>query len=85
MAAIDKDEIPVLDDIVRPGTGEAEQRQERTAGAAALTDAEIEAIAARVVERYSEHLEQAITRAIAAALGDKTGSQGQNQDEEGNG
>lgn len=85
MAGIDKDEIPVLHDIVRPGTGEPDERQERTEGTASLTESEIEAIATRVIERYSEHLEQAVARAIASALQAKGRTQGQRDDDKGEG
>ncbi len=64
------DDIPTLDDVVRPGNGRGngkrnnpERQQSPT-----LTDEEIEAIAARVMERYSEALEKAIERAIRRAL-----------------
>lgn len=61
-----KDELPVLTDVVRPGQGQ------RPVGDRAadmeLTAAEVEAIAARVTERYTAALEQAITRALRSAL-----------------
>lgn len=85
MAASDDDDIPELHDIVRPGAGASGQRQQGDARTPALTEDEIEAIAARVIERYSEHLEQAIARAIAAALQAKGRPRSQDQDDEGGG
>lgn len=68
MAGTDNDDIPELHDIVRAGTGHAGQRQDNNPRTAPLTEREIEAIAARVIERYSDHLERAVARAITSAL-----------------
>jgi len=64
------DGIPTLDQVVRPG---AERRTEpresrKGSGQATLSDAEIEAIVARVMDRYAEALEKSIERAIRRAL-----------------
>lgn len=59
------DEIPLLEDIVRPGSGASPKDDQ---GRPTLTESEIEAIAARVVERHSARIEQAVARAIRAAL-----------------
>lgn len=84
MAASD-DDIPELHDIVRPAAGASGQRQQGDARTPALTEDEIEAIAARVIERYSEHLEQAVARAIAAGLQARTRPQGRGGEDEGEG
>ncbi len=73
------DDIPLLEDIVRPGQGEAARSDPRAGPSQAstsaagreqlpLSDAEIEAIAARVVERHIGTIEQAVARAIRAAI-----------------
>ena len=66
MAQSDEDDdIPLLDDIIRPGDGPAPKDDQ---GRPTLTRSEIEAIAARVVERNASRLEEAVARAISAAL-----------------
>lgn len=62
------DDIPILDDVVRPGNGRGRKNNPEGRQSSTLTDEEIEAIAARVLERYSEALEKAIERAIRKAL-----------------
>jgi len=62
----DDDDIPLLDDILRPGNGPP-KRGNPTSGAA-LSREEIEAIAARVVEEYVPYIEAAIVRAIHSAM-----------------
>jgi hypothetical protein len=59
------DDIPLLEDIVRPGSGPSPKDEQ---GRPTLTESEIEAIAARVVERHSARIEQAVARAIRTAL-----------------
>ncbi len=65
MSEQDEDGIPLLDDIVRTGrsAGAASER-----GSGGLSEAEIEAIAARVVERHTKEIEAAVARAIRKAL-----------------
>jgi len=63
------DDIPVLDDVLRPGSngrraGDSKQ-QDQSSG---LSDEEIEAIARRVMDRYSAALERSIANAIRRAL-----------------
>lgn len=68
------DGIPTLDQVVRHGTerrgnpGERRRQPQDGERSATLSDAEIEAIAKRVMERYSEALEHTIERAIRKAL-----------------
>ena len=68
------DGIPTLDQIVRTGTerrgnpGEPRQQAEEEKNPPTLSDAEIEAIAKRVMDRYAEALENTIARAIRKAL-----------------
>ena len=68
------DGIPTLRQVVRPGAerranaGERRQQPQNPSNAPALTDAEIEAIARRVMDRYAEALENTIERAIRKAL-----------------
>lgn len=73
------DDIPLLEDIVRPGHGQAAASNASSEGSGEgptaarrdelpLSDAEIEAIAARVVERHIGTIEQAVARAIRAAV-----------------
>lgn len=64
----DEDEnIPILEDVLRPGNarsgGEARQSTDPN-----LTEAEIEAIASRVVERHTRRMEEAVNRAIRQAI-----------------
>ena len=81
----DEDDIPLLEDILRPGdtppaaprstdprpqTPEPDDRQDGPT----LTDAEIEAIAHRVVERHTARIEEAVARAIRKALEIKAGT-----------
>lgn len=61
----DDDRIPLLEDVVRVGR---EAAIERSAQGETLSEAEIEAIAARVVERHTKEMEQAVARAIRTAL-----------------
>lgn len=68
----DDDDVPLLDDIVRPGNPVPKDRD----GNPTLTQEEIEAIAARVVERHTKRIEDAVARAIKAALELKTRQQG---------
>lgn len=72
------DDIPILDDIVRPGTnGRRANDQQEEQSAPALTDEEIEAIAQRVMDRYSAALEKSIARAIRRALDRKERDSGE--------
>ena len=64
MAQDDDEDVPLLDDIVRPGNPAPKDHE----GRVTLTEEEIEAIAARVVERHTGKIEAAVTRAIEAAL-----------------
>jgi len=76
MADSEDDGIPILDEIVRPGNGSAPGsspgRSSADNPAPTLSQAEIEAIANRVIERYSQEIELAIARAIREALQAKT-------------
>lgn len=85
MAGTSKDDIPELHDVVRPGAEGRGQQQDDRPRAASLTENEIEAIAARVIERYSDHLEQAVARAISAALEAKSRPQNRSGEDEGEG
>jgi len=70
MAGDNDDDIPMLEDIVRPGNGNSRDPG-ATDGASRqprLSEAEIEAISRRVVERYVAQIERAIARAIRSAL-----------------
>lgn len=60
------DDIPLLEDVVRAGreTGPRHTTQD----APNLSEDDIEDIAARVVERYTHEIEQAVARAIRQAL-----------------
>lgn len=69
----DDDRIPLLEDVVR--SGREPTAQPATANGA-LTEADIEAIAARVVERHTKEMEQAVARAIRTALDSKTRAAG---------
>jgi hypothetical protein len=75
------DQIPMLEDIVRPGSVDPGQIRDSASsdasgdsesqtdlGALPLSDAEIEAIATRVVERHIGNIEQAVARAIRTAI-----------------
>lgn len=68
----DEDEnIPILEDVLRPGNAArsgANSKQTQTSDEAGLTDAEIEAIASRVVERHTQRMEEAVARAIRQAI-----------------
>ncbi|GEM_PF-2111481 len=78
MAEEDDDRIPTLHDILRPGDGAPASRPEGApetgpghygeADNISLTDAEIEAIAHRVIEQHTEHLRKAIIEAVHAAI-----------------
>ena len=81
MGKEDDDNIPTLHDILRPGDGAPARRSEEAPETgsngdsehdnAPLTEAEIEAIAHRVIEQHTEHLRQAITQAIHEAIDTK--------------
>lgn len=81
--ADDDNNIPTLHDILRPGDGaparrsgmasDADSDTESAHDASPLTEAEIEAIAHRVIERHTEHLHKAITEAIQEAIDTKNG------------
>ncbi len=73
------DQIPMLEDIVRPGSvdpsqirdsapSQASSESQTDRDALPLSDAEIEAIAARVVERHIGNIEQSVARAIRTAI-----------------
>jgi len=63
------DDIPILDDVVRPGSnGRRSNDRRNPEQAPTLTDEEIEAIARRVMDRYGAALEKSIARAIRRAL-----------------
>lgn len=69
----DEDEnIPILEDVLRPGDASrasaARKAPPATSDPGALTEAEIEAIAARVVERHTQRMEEAVARAIRQAI-----------------
>ena len=76
----DDDDIPTLHDVVRPGNGRPRGGGNPGPGASAppLTEAEIEALAHRVLERHSAEIEQALARAIRSAL---AGHASENDDE----
>ncbi len=87
MANEDEDDnIPTLHDILRPGDGAPARRSgERSStgsdaarehDASPLTEAEIEAIAYRVIEQHTEHLHKTITEAIHEAIDAKKQSGG---------
>lgn len=66
------EDIPTLDDVVRPGsTGRRRNDAPPGSDPPILSDEEIEAITRRVVDRYTQALEKAITRAIKRALDEK--------------
>lgn len=63
------DELPVLTDVVQPGrTAQTPQEEEQDTPPPALSAEEIEAIARRVVERYTTAMEEAVARAIRSGL-----------------
>ena len=76
----DEDDIPLLEDILRPGDTppaaprstdtptEPAAHQDHRPDDPALSDEEIEAIAHRVVERHAARIEEAVARAIRKAL-----------------
>lgn len=77
------DGIPLLDDIVHTSGGNGPRSE-----GAGLSDTEIEAIAARVVERHAQQMvrdmEQAVARAIRTALNVKArGSEHSKDDADG--
>ncbi|WP_067562926.1 DUF2486 family protein [Halofilum ochraceum] len=90
----DDDNIPTLHDILRPGDGAPARRTDETSDTepetasersdSPLTEAEIEAIAHRVIEKHTEHLRQAITQAIHEAIDTKNGER-QSGGEDGDG
>ncbi len=72
----DKQGIPVLNDVVRRGQDKAAQAPHQSAPqrqSTVLSEAEIEAIAARVVERHSKRIEEAVARAISKAIEQRSG------------
>jgi hypothetical protein len=78
MANEDDDEnIPTLHDVLRPGDGAPARRADEPRDAdrprtdTPLTEAEIEAIAHRVIEQHTGQLQQAITEAIQHAINTK--------------
>lgn len=77
MANEDDDNLPTLHDVLRPGDGAPARRSGEASDAsrerndAPLTEAEIEAIAHRVIEQHTEHLQKAITDAIHEAIDTK--------------
>lgn len=73
------DDIPTLREVVRPGSEGGRTRANSNGGEPTLSEQEIEAIARRVMDRYSEALEKSLTRAIRRALDrKKSGSKDQN-------
>lgn len=69
----DDDDIPILNEVLRPGEGRPARRADESAAnerrhESPLTDAEIEAIASRVIERHTERMREAVTRAIRQAI-----------------
>lgn len=90
----DDDNIPTLHDILRPGDGTPLRRAEEAPETgsddekeydnAPLTEAEIEAIAHRVIEKHTEHLRQAISEAIHEAI-DRKNRERQSGGEHGDG
>lgn len=66
------DDIPLLEDVLRPGdTGKAGPTPDTARSSstdAPLSDAEIEAIASRVIERHTKRMEEAVSRAIRQAI-----------------
>ena len=74
----DNKDIPVLNDLVQRGDkGSAPATQtsgRRSAPGSGLSEAEIEAIAARVIERHTKLMEEAVARAIQKAIERRSGS-----------
>ena len=77
--ASDDDDLPVLREVLRPGDGPPARPDDRSApddsvSATArqrecpLTDDEIETIAARIVERHTARMQEAIVEAIRQAI-----------------
>jgi len=89
MAQQDDNDIPLLDEVVREGNGEPKQLRSDEGGESGsdadptLSDAEIEAIANRVVERYTRAMQQAVARAIRQALQVKARQQRSSSDDSG--
>ncbi|MEF8834142.1 MAG: hypothetical protein V5A42_04710 [Halofilum sp. (in: g-proteobacteria)] len=65
----DDDAIPLLEDVVRSGREASPRRAAQDAPS--LSEDDIEAIAARVVERHTHQIEQAVARAIRQALAEQ--------------
>lgn len=65
----DDDDIPLLNDVVRSGRETSAHRGAQYRSSLSADD--IEAIAARVVERYMPEIQQAIALAIHQALADE--------------
>ncbi len=74
------DGIPLLEDVVRTGR-ETDRRGAAQDDTPALSEDAIEAIAARVVERHTHEIEQAVARAIRQALTEH-GYNGSDKDEQ---
>lgn len=74
----DDDGIPLLQDVVRAGR-ETTPRRRGDQDPPSLSEDDIEAIAARVVERYVPHMEQAVARAIREALAEQGAEPGTNE------
>lgn len=71
MANQQDDDIPTLEDVLRPGNANPADRRAGggpARGGTALSQAEIEAIAARVIKRETARIETAVARAITRAL-----------------
>lgn len=81
MADDDDDDVPLLEDIIRPGAG-PQPKDDR--GRPTLTDDEVESIAARVVERHTARIEAAVARAIRTALDMKAGRARRGSDDQKN-
>lgn len=66
------DNIPLLEDVLRPGDPSRSANRHGSGSAnpgdGSLSEAEIEAIAARVVERHTQRIEAAVARAIHQAI-----------------
>lgn len=78
-----EDDIPTLTEVVRPGDGRRTDASEPgTTSGPTLSSAEIEAIAARVVERETARIEQAVARAITEALEARAGQRQTGSDSE---
>ena len=74
----DNKDIPVLNDLVQRGDKRAAPAVDtptpQGAPASGLSEAEIEAIATRVIERHTRLMEEAVARAIQKAIERRSGS-----------